>query len=470
MKKKILSLFFVFYCICSHGQLIVNNTAQTPAQLVQSVLLGDGVTVSNITFNGSALNASQVRDQVGFFSTGVNPTNLGLDSGIILATGNAQVAVGPNNANGATNAAANPIAGDPDLAALASGNIRNVAILEFDFVPTGTDLSFRFVFGSEEYPEYVDDTFNDVFGFFLSGPGITGPYSGGAINIALVPFTSIPIAINNVNGGYAPGCPTVLPGGANSLYYVNNCGGATIQYDGFTTDITARAEVQCGQTYHIKLAIANVVDNLFDSAVFIQANSFGSNPVDLGADLVESGGNALCEGQTVDLDTTFDPSIIHEWYLDGVLIPGETGPTYTVTEGGTYTVIAYPFGNACPVTDSIFIEYYPPLPVNEPIDLINCEGDNIYNLTQNDLVVLGNLGNFGYTIDYALSSDDGLNGIFITNPTAYPSLFSGQTVYAIVFNTASGNECSRVLPFQLISIPCGLNPQPTPLFACDDLS
>ncbi|MBC8883454.1 choice-of-anchor L domain-containing protein [Flavobacterium piscinae] len=145
----------------------MNNTTFTPAQLVQDVLLGGGVTVSNITFNGSAVNATVARDQAGYFTTGVTPTNLGINSGIILSTGNAQLALGPNNQNNASQVTATPSAGDADLASLANGGIQNTSILEFDFIPTGTELSFNFVFGSEEYPEFVNSTFNDVFGFFL---------------------------------------------------------------------------------------------------------------------------------------------------------------------------------------------------------------------------------------------------------------------------------------------------------------
>lgn len=179
MRKILLFLSFLSMNFI-HAQLIVNNTTQTPAQLVQSVLLGNGLTVSNIKFNGSAASAATVRDQVGKFTNG-NTTNIGLNSGIVLATGKATVAMGANNAGGASQASAFPLSpGDSDLDLLTSGTIDNKSILEFDFVPTGQNLSFNFVFASEEYLEFVNTTHNDVFGFFISGPGITGPYSGNA--------------------------------------------------------------------------------------------------------------------------------------------------------------------------------------------------------------------------------------------------------------------------------------------------
>ena len=141
MKKLLLFAVFLILPYCSNAQLFVNNVTQTPAQLVQNVLLGQGVVVSNITYNGTAADANVVRDQVGFFTTGITPTNLGIAEGLILATGKATVAVGPNNENNATDPTDFPSTGfplgDPDLLALANGPIRNKAVLEFDFVPTG---------------------------------------------------------------------------------------------------------------------------------------------------------------------------------------------------------------------------------------------------------------------------------------------------------------------------------------------
>jgi Secretion system C-terminal sorting domain len=276
MKKQLLYLF-IFISSLSNAQLIVNNTTQTPTQLVQNVLLGSGISVSNVTFNGSASNAAMVRDQVGHFLNG-SATNIGINNGLLLSTGKAIGAIGPNNSGSTTLATIYPMSGDSDLAAITSGTINSKAIIEFDFVPIGNNISFNFVFASEEYLEYVGSSFNDVFGFFLSGPGITGPFSNNAQNIALIPSTSTPIAINNVNTT------------SNAAYYVNNGTGSTptlnptIQYDGFTTVLTANSSVQCGQTYHIKLAIANVTDSAFDSAVFLQAGSFSSStcsPIDL---------------------------------------------------------------------------------------------------------------------------------------------------------------------------------------------
>src|SRR5690606_15969665 len=90
---------------------------------------------------------------------------------------------------------------DSDLQAISGMNIHNAAILEFDFVPNGDSLVFRYVFASDEYPSFTCSNYNDAFGFFISGPGITGPFTNNAINIALIPGTNTPVAVNTVNSG-----------------------------------------------------------------------------------------------------------------------------------------------------------------------------------------------------------------------------------------------------------------------------
>lgn len=249
------------------------STAFTPVQLVQNVLLGGGVTASNITYTGVAVSRAS-------FTSGT--TNLGLAAGVILSTGDAST-IGQDATNGVD--PSNGGGSDNDLQVLSGQNIYNAAILEFDFVPTGDSLKFKYVFASEEYPTFVCSQYNDAFGFFLSGPGINGPYSGAlnAKNIALVPGTTVPITINTINSG-TPGtagtastCTNADPNWqSNSIYYVDNANGSTVAFNGFTTVLTALAAVQCGQTYHIKLAIGNGSDQSLQSGVFLEAGSFTS--------------------------------------------------------------------------------------------------------------------------------------------------------------------------------------------------
>jgi Abnormal spindle-like microcephaly-assoc'd, ASPM-SPD-2-Hydin len=241
----------------------------TPTALAQS-LVGTGVTVSNVTYTGANRAA-------GNFSTASNI--VGFTGGIVLSTGSVRNVIGPNCSSSIDGE--NGTAGDPDLTTLANiGNNTGVevttndaAVLEFDFVPTSSSISFQYVFSSDEYNEYVYD-FNDVFGFFLNGN-----------NIALIPGTTTPVAINNVNQGNSTGTPNTPP--ANSQYFVNNdfqfptTAPLDTEMDGLTVVFTAQATVTPNQTNHIKLAIADANDFALDSNVFIKAGSLSSTDLTL---------------------------------------------------------------------------------------------------------------------------------------------------------------------------------------------
>lgn len=259
--KTIFAILLFIFPFVSEGQLITNPSS--PAGLVQNVLLGNGVTVSNITFNGSPIS-------IGSFTAA--GTNLGLASGIVMTTGTILAGgngpQGPNNQEGA--GMDNGAGGFPPLNGIAGNTTTNAAVLQFDFVPFSDSVKFNYVFASEEWLEYVNTGFNDAFAFFISGPGIAGQQ-----NIARLPNGQT-VEIDNVHSGgvNVNGAPF---GAINTPFYVNNSNGATIQYDGFTSVLTAESAVQCGQTYHLIIAIADAGDALWDSGIFLEANSLESN-------------------------------------------------------------------------------------------------------------------------------------------------------------------------------------------------
>lgn len=329
---------FIFFLILLNvlflkgfGQLLV-DPSQNSQQLVQNVLLGGGVTASNISFNGIANGGSS---QIGYF---FGSSNIGMATGIVLSTGNAIDAEGPNDLGSTSTDLM--LGGDPTLEGLVPNQITNdAAVLEFDFVPLSDTLSFRYVFASEEYMEWANSDFNDVFGFFISGPGITGSQ-----NIALIPGTSTLVSINNINAVN------------NSFFYIDNGDGdtfgtpgddgQTVQYDGFTKVLTAMAIVQSCQTYHIKLAVADVFDGAFDSAVFLEAGSFSAGSINLSAQsdyssslndtaLLEACGNSKIIFERTG--NTSNPLTIN-FSLSG-----------TATEGSDYTIssnsVTIPAGN-----------------------------------------------------------------------------------------------------------------------------
>jgi gliding motility-associated-like protein len=290
------------------AQLIV-NTAPSPSALVNDVFVGTGVTVNNIEFNGQSGAIPTV--QASYFSS--FNSNIPILEGVLLTTGVGTVAVGPNN-SGNDGSDIGVSYYDTDLNAISTASTNDEAVLEFDFIPDGDTLVFYYAFASEEYNEYVCSSFNDVFGFFISGPGISGPYQNGGINLAIVPGTNppMPVAINNVNNGSfgAFGGPENcgIANLNNSEFYIDNEGNnssTASQYDGFTTRLSSGVSVQCGQTYHIKFVIADAADGVYDSGIFLEANSFGS-PFDMTMDL--------------EIFTNGDPTILYEECGEGQLI------------------------------------------------------------------------------------------------------------------------------------------------------
>lgn len=234
--------------------------------MVQKLLLCDKIKVSNISFKGDM-------QMIGNFDG--SKSNIGLKNGIIMSSGKAKDAIGPNN-NAGSGGSNFSVASDPDLQILAGASACNeAAVLEFDFVPLTDSVAIKYVFASEEYLEYANTSFNDVFGFFLSGPGISGPFSNGAVNLATVPGTSTPVSVNSINNTQNSGLYVDNGNGQSGTPQYNN--NIVTQFDGFTRVLVGRYAVTPGQTYHIKLAIADVSDGIYDSAVFLQAGSFFSD-------------------------------------------------------------------------------------------------------------------------------------------------------------------------------------------------
>lgn len=171
-RNSFLKFFFLFLLLKSSPIIIAQittNNSLTPNQLVQTVLLGGGLTATNVTFNG---------DPTALGSFNGSSSNIGFSGGLIMATGDIVNCIGPNNTSSKTTDFGNS-SSDPELTTIASGSLNDAAILEFDFVPGSDTIKFRYVFSSEEYMEYAGSTFNDVFGFFISGPN---PAGGNFVN------------------------------------------------------------------------------------------------------------------------------------------------------------------------------------------------------------------------------------------------------------------------------------------------
>lgn len=239
-------------------------------ELTQAVGGWLAVEPENLTWSGDL-------DQFATFQS--NQSGIGIASGFMMATGSCENAVGPNDLGGSTTGGGNFGIGDVDLTALSTFNMNDAAILEFDFVANRANLDLDFVFGSDEYNEFVCGSVNDAFGLFLSGPGISGPFTNGAVNCALLPGTDVPVSINTVNlgtvgiNGSAANClQTDSTWDQHAAYFIDNSSDTTAwttQFDGYTVVITASHPLVVDSTYHLKLAIADAGDTAFDSGMFM---------------------------------------------------------------------------------------------------------------------------------------------------------------------------------------------------------
>jgi len=259
----------VWVSLDAHAQLTV--AAGQPAAVLAAKLAGPGITISS-----PVLTCATVAS--GTFVSVLTP--LSIDSGIILTSGKAVSAIGTESSLASTN---NGTAGDATLTILAGTSTYDACILEFDFIPNGDTVSFNYQFGSEEYTHSTCSEYNDPFAFFISGPGIAGVQ-----NMALIPGTTIPVTANSVNSG-VPGtapscyscslsnCTSMGPGSPFTTDFVDNTGGTMLTYKGFTTKFAAVHDVIPCSTYHLKMAISDASNGLYDSGVFIEAGSLKTN-------------------------------------------------------------------------------------------------------------------------------------------------------------------------------------------------
>ncbi len=302
--KKLVFVLFVLICIGIQGKLFCQerlhiDTSYTPQQIVDSVLVRDGMRVSNVSFQGLKIG-------MGYFQIDTNV--IGMKSGVLLSTGNVIDIARPNqnpNTSGIVSDHSIKFHSDKDLDRICKGKIYDQVILEFDFVPYNNHISFQFCFASEEYNEYVGSQFNDVFAFIISGQGIKGK------NLAVIPGTNVPITINTINNKIHSDlfidndCLINTNSGQSStsfykriwakLFYKKQSDTTGIyinphkkkklnqvllnnfEYDGFTKTMTASCYVTPWKKYHLKIAIGDVGDESYDSGVFLKGGSFSTD-------------------------------------------------------------------------------------------------------------------------------------------------------------------------------------------------
>lgn len=323
----------------------------TPAQLVTDVLVGTSGScgtpnISNVTVSPNQLVTNNDRFW-GYFNK--STSTFPFEEGIILTTGFARKA--GNSAEGAILSDDNGGGADPDLVAAigVTTQVYNSGVLEFDFVPTSSQMKFRYIFASEEYTGSYPCPplqYDDAFALLLkpNTPGST--YT----NLAILPGGAGPVSVPNI----LPGSFSCGP--INAQYFGSLAPNAT-NYNGTTAPLTAEATVIPGQSYHIKMIIADARDDNYGSAVFLEAGSF-----DIGVNLLDPSGAQLpaeinvCDNEPqVITASTSGPNLNYKWFLDGVVIPNATTNTITATQPGTYKIEVSVPGNPCPGSASIVI-------------------------------------------------------------------------------------------------------------------
>ncbi|MBO7277635.1 MAG: choice-of-anchor L domain-containing protein [Bacteroidales bacterium] len=457
--KKILFCLIVLLPVVAFSQITVTSAnGQNVKTLLESHFLGGGIEISNVRFNGQNVVNS---NQIGFFT---NPNtaspNVGLASGIVMASGDC---VGMYNSS--DNASPASDGRDRSLAlayalsdfGMSNASLNDVAVLQFDFVASGEYVKFDYVFASSEYSSYVCSNFNDVFGFFISGPYDEqgNPVNEGTPyqyrNIAVIPGTTTPVMINTVN------CGQCNNGGSNNYELTNSEWFETSCDMAGYTKVLSTEEVYVLPCYKYKfeLAICDVTDHALNSCVFLGAGSFKVDEYSLKEMIPPTGvGTAYVKG--CDLDTitmTINrPALENEQHVlnfFGTAVEGEdfelldlngnpAGRTLTFNEGDTSASIIIKFKNHptdiggetlelgiatesindCAQIDTIQFSITTPQLLEYTIseDVVYCENE----LPKNENVeinVTGGIGEVTYNWSAGVTPNQATNTVGITQPS-----------------------------------------------------
>ncbi len=436
------------------AQNIAVNDTYTAQQLVENVLISSTcATVSNFAVSGGDFGTGQ--QSFGYFNAG--SSGFPFADGIVLSTSKAVSTQGPNNS--LLSEDAGNWFGDADLEqALSISNTSNATILEFDFIPLTGQISFDYIFASEEYHDAAPCHYSDGFAFLLKEVGSSSNYQ----NLALIPSTNIPVKVTTVH-------PLITSGSGctaqNETYFGSyNSSVSPINFNGQTVIMTAKADVIPGTTYHIKLVIADETNPQYDSAIFLKGGSFSIGK-DLGPNRLIATNNPICFGNTYDLDATESGINSYKWFKNGIEITGEINPIYTVTSPGIYKVEITINSTTCVASGEATIEYVGA--PTTPVTLTQCDDNNdgitTFNLNNlNSIITQGNTQ--GNTISYyesLLNAQSQLNEI--TNTTAYQNTTTNQ----LIARVSNSFGC---LSYVIVHLQITNNPLPiiNPIPICDE--
>lgn len=418
------------------AQYTTTSESMTPLQLIEDVLINSGcASVSNVSVSGG--NFSSGEKSWGYFNA--NGSGFPFTEGIVLSTGKLINTQGPNTFI-SDDGGGMGWTGDNDLnQALGLNNTFNATILEFDFIPLGNQISFDYIFSSEQYltnPNPNQCSFTDGFAFLLKE--VT---SSNYENLAVIPNTNIPVRVNTVRGS-----GTICP--AQNEQYFGGFNGSEhpTNFNGQTAILTASATVIPGNQYHIKLVIADEGNYRYDSAIYLKGGSF-SVGVDLGSDRTFANQNPVCFNENITLDGTSNGAQNYQWRFNGNPIVGQTGstlsfsPPYNSSQNGTYSVVTT-YSATCSNTSEITLEFASELTIGQTA-YSYCDSDSnqdgISTVLLNDIIptLFSNLP-ANYQVGFYSSP---------TSTTLLPNSFQNTTpnqqiIYAKILNV----NCYNPIP------------------------
>ncbi|UPT70137.1 MAG: T9SS type B sorting domain-containing protein [Flavobacterium sp. JAD_PAG50586_2] len=376
-------LLFILVCGTASAQYIATDETRTPLQLIEDVLINSGcASVSNVSVSGGNFGSGE--NSWGYFNA--NGSGFPFSEGVVLSTGKIINTVGPNTFI-SDDGGGMGWTGDSDLnQALGLTSTFNATILEFDFIPVGNQISFDYIFSSEQYltnPNPNQCSFTDGFVFLLKEVG-----SSSYENLAVIPNTNIAVKVNTVRG-----TGTICPAQNEQYFDAFNGNEHPTNFNGQTKVLTAKSAVIPGRPYHIKLVIADEGNYRYDSAIFLKGSSF-SVGVDLGSDRVFANNNPICPTESLTLNGTAPGALSYQWNFNTNPIPGETNatltfnPPFTSAQDGTYSLTTT-YSPTCTTVADIDLEFAPDLVINQDT-YFYCDADaaqdGITTVTLSDIV------------------------------------------------------------------------------------
>ncbi|RNC84906.1 MAG: gliding motility-associated C-terminal domain-containing protein [Winogradskyella sp.] len=432
-------------------QISIDNTL-SPQNLVESTIDGECLEVSNISspVNGNAFGFGSY----GFFQRG--SSNFPFESGMILSTGDAASAGNILNNDRLDEGNDTGWGTDTDLeTVIGVSDTENATSIEFDFISISNSLEFNYILASEEYFGNNPCQYSDGIAFLIREAGTNNPYQ----NIAIIPGTSTPVNTTTIHDEIENFCDA-----ENEQFFEGYNLGDT-NFNGRTTVLTAIANITPNVTYNIKLVIADQSDGNYDSAVFIEANSF-TPTVDLGNDFSTCADSVFLDG---DIN---NPNAQYSWYQDGTIINGANQPTYEVVDSGTYqVVIDIPLGGGfCTIDDEIVIDLSNTQSSTPMTDMIRCDdlsndGQEVFNLNSKINQAINSVAPGNYDVTFHTSQSDAENSL---NPISgnYTNAVNPQLIFVRIEDTNSG--CLAFNQFQLIVNQRPVIIDPPLMEVCDD--